>query len=282
LIILALCALLVVSCGKGIKPRPLSNNTSRAVKKTASVAKDDMAQNSEELAAQEMVEAEAPAPSTPIDEYGLRFWDSLDLKAFPDPHLNIDSTAHGPRFATASLRKGSQPMQARSRMHAAYRLGIAFASNDPEQVQQRLMLVRMTTPSVVSDDTAAVVSVEVDSLFSQCVARADSDNEHGMAAVMVSGYYFGNLSKVLRNVNPDTQLPDEKTVSMAISRIENLKKYLNQALTSEKDVNTTMLLQDIQARADSITKDYGNLPFASQDKFKELSADISNVDECFD
>ncbi|MCQ2249518.1 MAG: hypothetical protein MJZ66_00265 [Bacteroidales bacterium] len=268
IMILALCACVAMSCGKGIKPRPLAANSSAAVRETMASAP-----------------SEAKSQPTPLDEYDLNFWDSLDNRAFPDPHLRADTSGslykRGSKYATASRPNPSRHPQARSRMHAAYRLGIAFASNDPEQVQQRLRLVRMTTPSVVSADTASIVGADVDSLFLQCVARADGDNEHGMAAVMVSGYYFGNLSKILQNVNPDTQLPDEKTVESAISRIENLKKYINQALTSERDVNATMLLQDIQARADSITKVYGNLTFASQDKFQQLIGDINNVDNCF-
>ncbi len=266
LILLSVCALLLASCGKGIKPRPLAANSSGPVKETMAASAP-----------------ETKPASTPIEDFDLRFWDSLDNKVFPDPHLEVDSAMRPHRYATSAHAANPRHQQhARSRMHAAYRLGIAFASSDPDQVAQRLRLVRMTIPSVVSDDTASVTAPDVDSLFRICVQRADADNEHGMAAVMVSGYYFGNLCKILQNVNPDTQLPDEKTVESAISRIDNLKKYLNLALTSEKDVNTTMLLQDIQARADSITKAYGKLPFASEQKFKQLIGDIGDVDQCFE
>jgi hypothetical protein len=96
----------------------------------------------------------------------------------------------------------------------------------------------------------------VEHFFFDCVAQAENDEERGIAAIMMSGYYFGSLCTVLEYIDNETQLPDEKVLASGIKKMDNLKEYLNEALTAEKEVKTTMAIQRLEAAADSVKNAY--------------------------
>lgn len=184
-------------------------------------------------------------------EYEVKFLDSLDVnKVRPLGGGNHKHWAGAPAHPEGGNKGDHSSIS--GRMNAAYRLGMAFASmaDDAESVREKLL--GMVVPSIgkKSDTTS------VEHFFFDCVAQAENDEERGIAAIMMSGYYFGSLCTVLEYIDNETQLPDEKVLASGIKKMDNLKEYLNEALTAEKEVKTTMAIQRLEAAADSVKNAY--------------------------
>lgn len=256
---------LVSSCGEGIKPRPASTPQITSVEQKSTVIKRGK------------IGIVKPKAFT---DYNIRFWDSLDIKKFPAPSKKIMIGA------SASLQDaafGHNNHKLRGRNHAAFRLGMAFSSDDEAISQQRVKLVNIVVPSVLPD-SVAVIEGNPEMLFMRCVSTTEQEGEVGVSALMTSGYYFGALCSVIERVNSDTKLPDETTLAKGVSKLGDLKEYLNTIIKSEKEVRTTMLLQRIEERADSITTVYRNCSMRSSDndnKYGELLSLIKDTDSIF-
>ena len=211
-------------------------------------------------------------------EYEVKFLDSLDVKKVHPLGVggNRQHWAGG-----AGHAPGDKPDLAISgRLNAAYRLGMAFASMDDDAVAQRERLVGMVVPSV--DRSQSNDSLE--KFFYDCVGQAESDNERGIAAIMMSGYYFGSLCTVLEFVDNDSKLPDEKILASGIKKMDNLKEYLNAALTAEREVKTTMAIQRLEVAADSVEATYYNCQAEYGEngpKYDKLLSVIKSIDGVF-
>jgi|GEM_PF-5875915 len=189
----------------------------------------------------------------PAREYEVKFIDSLDVRnvRIQKAGGNRHWAGGGAPSPIADSAAGEHPAVS-GRLSAAYRLGMAFASLSDDAEAQRERLLGMVVPSI--GKRADTTSVE--HFFYDCVAQAENDDERGLAALMMSGYYFGSLCTVLEYIDIETKLPDEKTLAAGIKKMDNLKEYLNEALTAEKEVKTTMAIQRLEAAADSVKNAY--------------------------
>ena len=216
-------------------------------------------------------------PQKTAREYEVKFLDSLDVnKVRP---LGGGDQKHWAGAPTPNGDRQKPDHHAVSgRLNAAYRLGMAFASMSDDAESQREKLLGVVVPSI--DKKTDTTSVE--QYFYDCVAQAENDNERGIAALMMSGYYFGSLSTVLEYVDSETQLPDEKTLATGIKKMDNLKEYLNEALTAEPEVKTTMAIQRLEAAADSVKNTYFNCQSDYDEngpKYEKLIAVIKSVED---
>lgn len=266
LIIFAVAGMLLVSsCGEGIKPRPASTPQISSVEKKSTPIKRGKIG---------LVKPKA------FSDYNIKFWDSLDSKKFPAPSKKIMIGA------SASLQDaafGHDNHKVRGRNHAAYKLGFAFSSDDEAIAHQRVKFVNIVVPSVLPDSVSTIEG-NPEIVFMKCVSTAEQEGEVGISALMTTGYYFGALYSVIGRVNYDTKLPDEKTLANGITKLGELKEYLNSVIKAEKEVKTTMLLQRIEERADSITNVYRNCTMKSSDdddKYGDLLSLIKDTDRIF-
>ena len=206
-------------------------------------------------------------------EYEVKFIDSLDVK-----NVRVHSAGGNRHWAgggapNPNAEASNEHPAVSGRLNAAYRLGMAFASLSDDAEAQRERLLGMVVPSI--GKKADTTSVE--HFFYDCVAQAENDDERGLAALMMSGYYFGSLCTVLEYIDSETQLPDEKTLAAGIRKMDNLKEYLNEALTAEKEVKTTMAIQRLEAAADSVKNAYYNCQADYDEEGNKYDALLSTI-----
>ncbi len=202
-------------------------------------------------------------------EFEVKFLDSLDIsKHVKKPRRHM---------AGMGAPQNTAP-QVSNRLGAAYRLGMAFASLDSENETQRERLIDMVVPTVERRQG----SDSLEQYFYDCVGGVENGGERGIAAIMMSGYYFGSLCTVLEYVNEESNLPDERTLAKGIKKMENLKEYLNESLKAEKEVKTTMAIQRLEAAADSVISSYYNCQSdygEAGGKYDPLLATIKGIDD---
>ncbi|MCR5454353.1 MAG: hypothetical protein K6F33_05145 [Bacteroidales bacterium] len=211
-------------------------------------------------------------------DYEVQFLDSMD-KSMVRPIGAASNHKHWAGGAATHVGEAPGAPAVSNRLNAAYRLGMAFASIDGDAASHRERLIGMVVPTV---DRSNADSLE--QFFYDCVSKAEAEGENGIAALIMSGYYFGSLNTVLRCVDEDTQLPDEKTLAAGIKKMGNLKEYLNNALTAEKEVKTTMAIQRLEAAADSVETTYFNCQAdygENGPKYEKLSAAIQTIEDVF-
>lgn len=75
--------------------------------------------------------------------------------------------------------------------------------------------------------------------FSDIILKNEQKGDASSAAIMIAGKYFKML-QMCADKNTD-----EKRIKQAVDGLENLRKYINEALQSNKDVNTNLILQKI-------------------------------------
>ena len=217
-------------------------------------------------------------------EYEVKFLDSLDVNKVRMVRAggnNGDGNRHWAGNGAPNPNAGNppEPSAVNNRMGAAYRLGMAFASVDDDAAAQRERLLGMVVPSVERNNADSL-----EQFFYDCVSRAESDGENGIAALMMSGYYFGSLSTVLEYVDEETQLPDEKTLAAGIKKMDNLREYLNNAITAEKEVKIAMTIQRLEVAADSVQATYYNCQAdygENGPKYDKLLSSIKTVEDVF-
>ncbi len=250
-ILLAIGAWLLSSCGEGIKKRPLANS-SREVAMTA----EPVTNSGRDM----------------MDRNGIKFWDDMDFDTYPTP------TMSGKKFV-----KGLNPNAsvANGRMHAAYRLGCAMAADDNISVSQREKLVRLTVPQVMAEDSALLAAQNPEKVFARCIHQAREEGERGMAALMMSGYYMGHMRLALECLNPDTHLPDDRVIAKAIANLDKLKAFLNKALSSEKELAVAAVIQKIVLHTDKLKNTYNNANAEPSDKYSELLGQVRDIDSFF-
>ncbi|MBR6176685.1 MAG: hypothetical protein IKQ70_02230 [Bacteroidales bacterium] len=75
--------------------------------------------------------------------------------------------------------------------------------------------------------------------FSDIILKNEQKGDASSAAIMMAGKYFKML-QICADKNAD-----EKRLKQAVDGLENLRNYINDALQSNKDVNTNLILQKI-------------------------------------
>lgn len=75
--------------------------------------------------------------------------------------------------------------------------------------------------------------------FSDIILKNEQKGDASSAAIMMAGKYFKML-QICADKNTD-----EKRLKQAVDGLENLRNYINDALQSNKDVNTNLILQKI-------------------------------------
>lgn len=250
-VLMAVGAMLLSSCGEGIRQRPLSNSSKEIV-----VSRGPVVASHQNL----------------FVKYGIKFWDELDFDTYPTP------TMQGGRFVAADNPNANI---AKGRMHAAYRLGNSFASDDNMSVSQRLKLVKLTVPQVIAGDSTALFKGNSERFFLSCVEEAEANSELGMSAIMVGGYYLGYMKTVLECRNPESHLPDDRVIAKSINKLGNLKSYLNNVLSSEKELAVASVIQKMVLSADRMNNIYNNANLEPSEKYSELLGEVRNVDSFF-
>ncbi len=107
--------------------------------------------------------------------------------------------------------------------------------------------------------------------FSEIILQNEQKGDASSAAIMVAGKYF----KMLQMFADKTK--DEKRLKQAIDGLDNLRGYINEALQSNKDVSTNILLQKISDNAIACRTVYEkcNADYDGQtDKYRALADTI--------
>ncbi len=250
-VLLAIGAWMLQSCGEGIKKRPLANSS-----REVAMAHEPAVAGNRDIA----------------DRSGIKFWDDMDFDTYPTP------TMSGKKFVSALNPNASV---ANGRMHAAYRLGCAMAADDNLSLSQREKLVKLTVPQVMADDSTLLADQNPEKLFARCMREAREEGERGMAALMMSGYYMGHMKLALESLNPDTKLPDDRVIAKSIANLDNLKAFLNNALSSEKELSVAAVIQKIVLHTDKLKATYNNANAEPSEKYSELLAQVRDIDEFF-
>lgn len=251
LLFLAIGALMISACGDGIKQRPLRNQTKDVLSRGASIEDN----------------------RNFLQDKELKFWGKLNFDVYPTP------TMQGRHHGGKGVASSGHP---RNRMHASYKLGSSFATDDNARISQRTVFAGMTVPEIVSEDSTVITRGNSERMFLRCVETAERGRNYGMAAAMIGGYYYGWLSTVLESVNPDTKLPDEAVVDMAIKRIDKLNKYLNVELKQETDIRNTVLIQKLQNSSEQVKAIYNNPSLQSEEKYAQLLDEMRNIEAIFE
>ncbi len=108
--------------------------------------------------------------------------------------------------------------------------------------------------------------------FSEIILQNEQKGDASSAAIMMAGKYF----KMLQMFADKTK--DEKRLKQAIDGLDNLRGYINEALQSNKDVSTNILLQKISDNAMACRTVYEkcNADYDGQtDKYRALADTIS-------
>lgn len=250
IMIFVLGAIFVSSCGEGIKQRPLKNQSSDVLSRGASIEGNHNF----------------------LQDNDIKFWGNLNFGLYPTP------SKAGKRPMSMGVAHHSSP---RNRMHASYRLGASFATDDEARIAQRITLAKMAVPELVSSDSASIHKGS-ERMFLRCVETAESNRNFGPAAAMIGGYYYGWLATVLESVNPDTQLPDEDAVELAVRNIDNLNNYLNTELNSETDFRTSALIQKLQSSASEVKSIYHSVTISDEEKYSRLLGHVRDMDAIFE
>lgn len=75
--------------------------------------------------------------------------------------------------------------------------------------------------------------------FKEIILKNEQKGDASSAAIMIAGKYFKMIQRCAdRNI-------DERRLKEAIDGLENLRNYINEALQSNKDVSTNLILQKI-------------------------------------
>lgn len=107
--------------------------------------------------------------------------------------------------------------------------------------------------------------------FSDIILQNEQKGDASSAAIMVAGKYFKML-QMFADKNKD-----EKRLKQAIDGLDNLRGYINEALQSNKDVSTNILLQKISDNAMACRSVYEkcNADYDGQtDKYRALADTI--------
>ncbi|MBQ3655663.1 MAG: hypothetical protein II956_02290 [Bacteroidales bacterium] len=209
---------------------------------------------------EEVLKSEEPAPksgSLAFGRYDISFWDSLKVR---------HEKKHDKRMP------GSHDVRNLKQNISAFKFGVAFARED----EDKDIWVKRFLPKFYETISEETDSVTTEMLFNQCVTETEQNQQVGTAAIMVSGYFFEQLSQIIRDVNELTHLPDETILSAGIAKLDSLKSYCNNALLCEPDINMTLPIQRIIAVTDSIKATYKDcLMLAGENKYEKLYARIS-------
>lgn len=103
--------------------------------------------------------------------------------------------------------------------------------------------------------------------FSATILNNEQRGDASAAAIMMAGKYFKML-QICAERNTD-----EKRLKQGIDGLDNLRSYINEALQTNKDVSTNLLLQKISEKAISIRNTYEkcNTDYTGQnDKYRSL------------
>ena len=108
--------------------------------------------------------------------------------------------------------------------------------------------------------------------FKEIILRNEQKGDASSAAIMIAGKYFKMLQMCAdRNT-------DERRLKQAIDGLENLRNYINEALQSNKDVSTNLILQKIsdntlacRAVFEKCNEEYNG----QADKYRNLADTIS-------
>ncbi|MCQ2251830.1 MAG: hypothetical protein MJZ61_00115 [Bacteroidales bacterium] len=255
-----LAAVVVSSCGNGLRTGHAMSNSTSVISRGASSHK------------------------SVLRDYELVYWDSVDTKKYKKPE-NPPST-----MATAAPQLGVQAAAqqtespASSNLHNAYKLGLAFSSNDNQYVDDRVSLVSSVVPSVLEDsDSASVQKSNPERFFSNCLSEVEESGQFGEAAVMVAGFYFGHLANAIERIDPSTQLPQMEVIAQGVKNMDALNRYFNESLRAVEDVNTSIVIQAIQERASQIDEFFNNAPESeSEGKYDQMLDKIRDIESVFE
>lgn len=89
------------------------------------------------------------------------------------------------------------------------------------------------------------------------------------------------MKLALESLNPDTKLPDDRVIAKSIANLDNLKAFLNNALSSEKELSVAAVIQKIVLHTDKLKATYNNANAEPSEKYSELLAQVRDIDEFF-
>lgn len=113
-------------------------------------------------------------------------------------------------------------------------------------------------------------------LFADLVLKAEQQGDASSAAIMMAGKYFKLLE-----IFASEQF-DEKKLKQGIDGLENLKKYVNDAMQSTKDISTNIILQKIVENTTQCRAIYEkcNEEYSGQtDKYQQLTTAIKDFQQ---
>lgn len=240
----------VVSCNGGSQSDSKVEEviTTKSVQ-TASTSGDTVQNNIEEesevVAATDSVVAE-PQPTIPeaYSKFNLDLLDSATADLYDDQDTSAaEDFAYEPEPAGADGNK----------YKTAFQTGVSFANHIHKRHH-------------ISDSLRSSLSH-----FSEMILNNEQKGDPSAAAIMMAGKYFKML-QICAERNTD-----EKRLKQGIDGLDNLRSYINEALQSNKDVSTNLLLQKISEKALSIRNTYEkcNTDYTGQaDKYRSLADTI--------
>ena len=108
--------------------------------------------------------------------------------------------------------------------------------------------------------------------FKEIILKNEQKGDASSAAIMIAGKYFKML-QICADSNTD-----ERRLKQAIDGLDNLRNYINEALQSNKDVSTNLILQKISENAiacrtvfEKCNEEYNG----QADKYRNLADTIS-------
>ena len=113
-------------------------------------------------------------------------------------------------------------------------------------------------------------------LFADLVLKAEQQGDASAAAIMMAGKYF-KLLEIFAG-----EKFDEKKLKQGIDGLENLKKYVNEAMQSTKDISTNIILQKIVENTTQCRAIYEkcNEEYSGQtDKYQQLTTAIKDFQQ---
>jgi hypothetical protein len=208
-------------------------------------------------------ELQEKSGSMAFGRYDISFWDSLKVRR------------HHRHERPDTKMLGSQDFRNLRQNISAYKFGVAFARED----EDKNLWIKRLLPKFYETISEENDSITTEMLFNQCVMETEQNQQVGTAAIMVSGYFFEQLSQIIGDVNDLTHLPDETVLSEGIAKLDSLKSYCNNALMSEPDINITLPIQRIIAATDSIKATYKDcLMIGGDNKYEKLYAKIQETE----
>ena len=179
--------------------------------------------------------------SRAFDKYDISFWDSVKTR---------ESKPSMPRMSALPPSERKKDFNVMKKSELVYKFGASFVDDSLQRKESlRQDLTKRLFPLGLPFETD---SLSLETEFLKIITEAENKNQDGLAAIMVSGYFFEQLLQL----SEIEDIPENNILALGVSKLDSLKSYCNSALLSEPDINMTLPIQRITMYIDTVKNAY--------------------------